>query len=158
MWATVPHVAPPRFYLEDLMETTNNDSRRPGRLESNSSKLEVVLPCALCRMQTAHATVNNRQKEMQFAVGPENSADPALLPAALQICATYRHLDWVLCLISLPTSTSGRSLGLHRMPTSQWPTDRWQWRTRSSAKLFVQAAVTSLPVIHYTLALCLRLT
>ena len=49
MWATVPYVAPPGFYLEDMTETTNNDSRRPG-LESNSGKLEVVLPCAWCRM------------------------------------------------------------------------------------------------------------
>ena len=71
MWATMPHVAPPGFYLEDLTETTNNDSRRPG-LESNSSKLEVVLPCGRYRMQTAHATV------LQFAISPENSeAAPA---------------------------------------------------------------------------------
>ena len=76
MWATVPHVAPPGFYMEDLTETVNNDSRSPG-LESNSSKLEVVLPCAWCRMQTAHATVNNRQKVLQFVVRPENSAGPA---------------------------------------------------------------------------------
>jgi len=76
MWATVPYVAPPGLYLEAMTETTNNDSRRPG-LESNSSKLEVVLPCAWCRMQTAHATVTNRQKVLQFAVSPDIGVDPA---------------------------------------------------------------------------------
>jgi len=57
MWATAPRVATPGFYLEDLTETTNNDSRRPG-LKSNSSKLE-VLRRTWCRMQTAHTTVNS---------------------------------------------------------------------------------------------------
>jgi hypothetical protein len=46
MWATVPQLAPPGFYLEDLTENTNNDSRRPG-LESNSSKFRSRLALRL---------------------------------------------------------------------------------------------------------------
>jgi len=76
MWATVPYVAPPGFYLEDMTETTNNDSWRPG-LESNSSKLDVVLPRAWCRMQTANATANKEQKVLRLAVSSCIGVDPA---------------------------------------------------------------------------------